>query len=353
MSGSRSILRLAGLYYLWEAKEIPKVSIVDARQPGPGLRATQKRLKIRSSLWKNDPLLSYLAMFHLFVSANEDSWMGEPWVEDASRCLKSGEYTEQSLAVDFTTQTAAGQQGLGKFPCIFAYETGTKKDGRLGSIEKIRKNGAKIQVLYKLAENYPPIKHDDLLKLRWELGIGELELHRTHWALKDEDASSALESLGYPPIDSRTPFNIHDHTFDIALSFPGEVRPYVESVAQILFSKMGKTRVFYDNAYKGQLARPNLDTALQALYSRARLIVAFLSADYASKKWCHIEFRAIREIINARDDDRVMFVRHDSATVQGVFSADGYIDAETHDPAELAEMILERVQLLSTSASGS
>lgn len=292
-------------------------------------------------------------MFHLFVSANEESWMGKPWIMEESRCLKSNEYTEPPLAVDFAHLSQAEQERLKRFPCIFAYETGTKKGARLGSIEKIRRNGAEIQIRYKIDTDYPPIKHEDLLALRWELGIRELELHRTHWALKDEDVSEALESRGYPPLDSRTTFDIHGHTFDVALSFPGEVRPYVESVARILTSTIGKKRVFYDNHYKAQLARPNLDTALQTLYSRARLIVAFLSADYASKKWCHTEFRAIREIINARDDARVMFVRHDSAPVQGVFSADGYINAEAHEPEELVEMIVERLEVLSSSRQGS
>lgn len=286
-------------------------------------------------------------MYHLFVSGNEGTWNGDPWIIDASRCLRADEYTAESLVIDLASLTSADQMRLISFPCIFAYETGNKENAKLGTIKKIRKSGAKVQILYEIDPDYPPIKHEHLLKLRWDLGIEEFELRRTHWALKDEEASAALESLGYPAIPSRTPINIHDHIFDIALSFPGEVRPYVESIARDLVSKIGKDRVFYDNDYKAQLARPNLDTALQALYTRSRLIVAFLSKDYASKKWCHIEFRAIREIINAREDDRVMFVRHDAAEVKGVFSTDGYIDAEQHEPNEVAEMIVERLRLLS------
>jgi len=285
-------------------------------------------------------------MYHLFVSGNDEAWGGDPWIIEANRCLRYDEYTAKPLILNLAELTPDDHLRICGYPCIFAYETGTKKNALLGRIKKIRNSGMKLQIQYELDADYPPIKHEDLIKLRWELGIGELELNRTHWALKDEDASVALESVGYPAIDHRPLVKISDHTFDIALSFPGEVRPYVEEVAQRLTSAIGRNRVFYDNTYKSQLAKPNLDTALQALYQRARLIVVFLSGDYAAKKWCHIEFRAIREIINAREDDRVMYVRHDSAQVAGVFSTDGYIDADEHKPAELVEMILERLALL-------
>ena len=41
-----------------------------------------------------------------------------------------------------------------------------------------------------------------------------------------------------------------------------------------------------------------------------------------------------------------MFVRHDNADVQGVFSTDGYIDATTHDRDEVAELICDRLASL-------
>ncbi len=284
-------------------------------------------------------------MFHLLVSGNDEAFKGEPRTIDADRCHRAG-YTHESLAVDFSKISAEQLRRLEKLPCLFAYENCNKMDARLGYITKIRHIGAKVQVRYRFLEGYPPIKPEDLLTHRWELGIGELEMNRTHWALKDEDLSAALESMGYPPIQSRNRINIHEHDFDVALSFPGELRPYVKSVADLLLAQLGDDRIFYDNAYKAQLARPNLDTALQSIYTRSRLIVVFLSANYASKKWCSIEFRAIREIINARADDRVMLVRRDSASVEGIFTTDGFIDAETHSPEELVGMIIERVSLL-------
>ena len=109
----------------------------------------------------------------------------------------------------------------------------------------------------------------------------------------------------------------------------------------------GQLLNFYDNNYKGQLARPSLDILLQDIYrNRSRLIVAFLSENYKEKEWCGIEFRAIREIIKEREHERVMFVKMDEGKVEGVFSTDGYIDGRTHSPTEVAEFIRERVSLL-------
>tara|TARA_R110002096_G_scaffold76697_1_gene181134 strand:- start:31 stop:453 length:423 start_codon:yes stop_codon:yes gene_type:complete len=104
--------------------------------------------------------------------------------------------------------------------------------------------------------------------------------------------------------------NLTDHQFDVALSFPGEVRDYVERVAQHLERLLGPNRYFYDRNYTAQLARPSFDTFLQEMYrNRSRMVVVFAGRDYQRKDWCGVEFRAERDIINAREHDRVMFVR--------------------------------------------
>lgn len=110
---------------------------------------------------------------------------------------------------------------------------------------------------------------------------------------------------------------------------------------------IGPNAYFYDNNYVSQLARPSLDTFLQEIYrNRAKLIVVFLSADYQRKNWCGIEFRAIRNIIAERENNRIMFVRTDDGAVEGVFAVDGYVDARQHNATALAEFIQQRVQFL-------
>jgi hypothetical protein len=144
--------------------------------------------------------------------------------------------------------------------------------------------------------------------------------------------------------------DITTHTFDAALSFPGEVRRLVAQVAKELESRLGPSSYFYDKNYVSQLARPSLDSLLQDIYqNRAKLVVVFLGSDYQRKDWCGIEFRAIREIIAERDHKRVMFVRTDDGVVEGVFRTDGYVDARKYKASQIAQFIVERVKLLAAT----
>lgn len=147
---------------------------------------------------------------------------------------------------------------------------------------------------------------------------------------------------------STTP--IADIRFKVALSFPGEKRRFVESIAGSLREALGTDAVFYDLDYQAQLARPNLDTLLHDVYGKkSELIVAFLSAEYSSKEWCGLEWRAIREIIKQGRDEQLMLIRFDDAPVDGVFSHDGYIDARKHDEDAIARFILSRLESMKSS----
>jgi hypothetical protein len=64
----------------------------------------------------------------------------------------------------------------------------------------------------------------------------------------------------------------------VALSFPGEARARVEIIANLLANKLGgKEHVFYDNWYKGDLARFNLQPYLQDIYCKQTLLRVFLA----------------------------------------------------------------------------
>lgn len=123
---------------------------------------------------------------------------------------------------------------------------------------------------------------------------------------------------------------------------------YVSNVVELIRPKLGKDSIFYDFDYQSQLARPNLDTMLQNIYrNNSELIVVFLCAEYSKKQWCGLEWRAIRDIIKAKENKRIMFVRFDNTDVDGVFSIDGYIDANKLSETEVSKFILERISLLS------
>lgn len=142
----------------------------------------------------------------------------------------------------------------------------------------------------------------------------------------------------------RSTITLTDLHFKVAVSFPGEKRQYVSRVVDALRGPLGKDSVFYDYDYQAQLARPNLDTLLQHIYrDQSDLIVVFLCAAYAEKQWCGLEWRAVRDIIKTKQDERVMFVRFDDASIGGVLSIDGYIDGSSNTTKQVADLILTRV----------
>ena len=132
--------------------------------------------------------------------------------------------------------------------------------------------------------------------------------------------------------------------FEVALSFPGEKRDYVEQVAEELAHLITRESVFYDNWYQPHLAGLNLDLLLQDVYhKRSRLLVVFICEEYERKEWCSVvEWRAIRDLIKNRREEDIMFVRFDDATVPGVFSIDGSMDARKETPTSIAKAIVER-----------
>jgi hypothetical protein len=157
---------------------------------------------------------------------------------------------------------------------------------------------------------------------------------------------SLLENLTIEKVDKSLK-KIEEINFKVALSFPGEKRSYVSKVVDFLRTELGKDQVFYDLDYQSQMARPNLDTLLQDVYrEKSGLIVVFLCAEYAQKQWCGLEWRAIRDIIKSKENDKVMFVRFDNADVEGIFSIDGYIDANQFTEEQTSKFIMERVMLL-------
>jgi len=126
--------------------------------------------------------------------------------------------------------------------------------------------------------------------------------------------------------------------------FCDALRRDVATLAHELSKNLGKSRVFYDDYYKAELARPNIDLYLQSIYfEHSELVVVIVSAKYDEREWCGIEWRAIREMIKKREGPRVMFLRADDGSPSGMFSLDGYVDMRGRTPQELASLIRERL----------
>lgn len=291
-------------------------------------------------------------MYNLFVSASEDEWNGNPCVLDATRCVRHHEYTDEQIAQRYGALNEAALKELTRLPSIFAYEAACRLDPKFGIIREVTARRGQVRIEYEIIPVDPFLVAADFDALSFELDIGNWEMNRTHWAVKDVNLPKELHAARGIALPSWTrqagrAVDITQHVFDVGLSFPGEARGLVEEVARELEARIGPNAYFYDNNYVSQLARPSLDTLLQDIYrNRSRLIVVFLGEDYQRKDWCGVEFRAIREIIMARDDGRVMFVRVDDGAVDGVFRTDGYVDARRFSPAQIAQFITERLALI-------
>jgi hypothetical protein len=206
------------------------------------------------------------------------------------------------------------------------------------------KRDADVRLEYEL-DPIVMIAPSQLQAIHSALGMAQPELHRTHWAVKEVNIDAVASKLGIsasgPP---RANIDIGQHRFAVALSFPGEKRSIVRPVADRLERLLGENTVFYDEYFPGELAQLSLDTLLQNIYAkRATVVVVVVGADYQRKEWCGLEFRAIKELIMAKEDRRVMLVRTDDGEVDGIFKTDGFIDARRFSPVEIADMVARRV----------
>lgn len=145
----------------------------------------------------------------------------------------------------------------------------------------------------------------------------------------------------------RSTGDVRSLKFRVAMSFPGEKRAFVSQVVEALRPELPPDSIFYDFDYQAQLARPNLDSLLVDIYrNRSDLVVVYLSEEYAQKEWCGLEWRSIRDLIKAKKDDQLMYFRFDDASIDGVLSIDGYVDARKQTPIEVAGMIIQRLSFI-------
>lgn len=287
--------------------------------------------------------------YHLIISANPRAFEAGRFEMDATRCL---EYTDKNLSDYFFRFPEARTEDLLSFPALIAHEQGTSEAPvRLVKLTEIRRRGRSVRALFE--EIGLELTYDQFKRLSFELDVDEFEFHRTHWAIKNVDLPETLSTAGLSTPPSAFPprpyVDLATYCFRVALSFPGEDRDLVSEIASRLEQRLGLNSVFYDHHYQAFLARPSLDTLLQTIYTNARLNVVFLSQNYERKRWCSgIEFRAIREIITNRENDRVMFIRTAVGNVTGVFNTDGWIDANTHSADEIAYFIEQRARVYGT-----
>lgn len=130
--------------------------------------------------------------------------------------------------------------------------------------------------------------------------------------------------------------------YDVALSFAGEDRRYVQQVADHL--KSHGVTVFYDAYAKVTLWGKNLYEHLTEVYSaRSRYTVVFVSEHYAAKVWATVERRAAQSRALNETYEYILPVRFDDTPIAGLLPTTGYLDLRELEPADLGRLIIEKL----------
>ena len=130
--------------------------------------------------------------------------------------------------------------------------------------------------------------------------------------------------------------------YDVALSFAGEQRDYVEEVKRALKSR--GIKVFYDDSEKVELWGKNLIEKLHRVYQYdAQLAVMFISKEYVEKAWPRHERRSMLNRALSEPKEYILPVRFDDTKVPGLPEDVSYLQAEDHTPAELAILIAAKL----------
>lgn len=130
--------------------------------------------------------------------------------------------------------------------------------------------------------------------------------------------------------------------FDVALSFAGEDRKYVEEVA-VALRDMG-LRIFYDKYEVVSLWGKDLYTHLSDIYEkRSGYTVMFISENYADKLWTNHERKSAQSRAFKESREYILPCRFDNTEVPGLTETIGYIDLTNIKPYELAGLIKDKI----------
>ena len=150
-----------------------------------------------------------------------------------------------------------------------------------------------------------------------------------------------LSSRGYGCQSTIGEIMIQKYQYDVALSFAGEDRAYVEQLAQYLRSK--NIQVFYDEFEEISTWGKDLMGHFDVIYRKDALYcVMFISKHYAQKAWPkHEKQSALARALG--DHGYILPVRFDDTDIPGLQPTIGYIDLRKHTPEQLGHLILKKL----------
>lgn len=157
------------------------------------------------------------------------------------------------------------------------------------------------------------------------------------------------EATGEPPANRE---GGPGYKYDLAVSFAGEQRAFVEEVVRGL--NLPKERVFYDADYKAELLGEDLAEVFTKLYrDEARYVAMFISREYAEKEWCRVERRAALRRRMLTKGAYILPIRLDTTKldeVEGLLGTIGDLDGLREGVKGVVECLRQKLALVLAEA---
>lgn len=133
--------------------------------------------------------------------------------------------------------------------------------------------------------------------------------------------------------------------YDVALSFAGEDRELVESVARQLVDL--DVRVFYDEFFSHELWGKDLFQHFSEIYrDKAQYCIIFISEAYRDKVWPKHELRQAQARSLFSQAEYILPVMLEDVDLPGLNRTTGYVDARKSHPNIICSLVLRKLGML-------
>jgi CHAT domain/TIR domain len=143
----------------------------------------------------------------------------------------------------------------------------------------------------------------------------------------------------------------HGWRWDVALSFAGAQRDYVEQVAAALQAR--GVRCFYDADEQIELWGRYLAEELPRIYAEeSAAVVVFVSAEYADRDWTRLERRAALDRAVRERREYVLPARFDDTPLPGLLAGLVAVDLRGRSPEQFADLVAAKLAALAAASPG-
>lgn len=135
----------------------------------------------------------------------------------------------------------------------------------------------------------------------------------------------------------------NEYEYDVALSFAGEDRAYVEVIANKL--KNRGIKVFFDKFEISKLWGKDLYPCLNHIYKdSAKYCVIFVSKSYKNKAWTQHELKSAQNRAFIENKEYILPIFLEHVKLDGINDTIGYINASEFSESEIVDLIIEKLQ---------